>query len=106
MYKALGPSWNKLTIDRLREILTSVLLDFEVGCGAISFFTTKNECIKAERGYNLNRISRPMSIAAHALLSADVFVIPDAEKVLVEPLLCTSHKLTSNRTGVFKAILL
>jgi hypothetical protein len=54
---------------------------FGMNSGAVSFFNNKNEYIKAERGYNAQNISRSTSIAAHGLLSADVFVVPDTEKV-------------------------
>lgn len=70
-----------MTADKLSQLLFSVMVKFELKSVAISFFNSKNEFIKAERGYNVEAISRPNSIAAHGLLSADVFVIPDTEKV-------------------------
>lgn len=75
-------SWNQVTADRLSHLLASVMAKFGLDCGAISFFNKKNEYMKAERGYNVQDISRSTSIAAHGLLSADVFVIPDTEKVM------------------------
>lgn len=81
VFNAHRLSWNTITADKLTKVLVSVMVKFGMGSGAISFFNDKNEYIKAERGYNLQNISRPCSIAAHGLLSADVFVILDTEKV-------------------------
>ena len=75
-------SWDKVTTDKLSQLLISVTAKVELKYAAISFFNSKDEFIRAERGYNVQTISRPNSIAAHGLLSADVFVILDTEKVL------------------------
>jgi hypothetical protein len=67
--------------DNISRLLISVKDRFELKCFALSIFNDKNETLKVERGYNVESISRPNSIAAHGLLSADVFVIPDTKKV-------------------------
>lgn len=48
---------------------------------AISFFDGQYEIFKAENGYNRRSIPRVTSIAAHAILSTDVFVVLDTTQV-------------------------
>lgn len=82
MFNDRNISWNGATLDRLSELLSAATVKFGVTSGALSFFNNKTENIVTEKGYRLKTVYRPNSIAAHGLLSADVFVIPDTDKVL------------------------
>lgn len=54
---------------------------FNTCYAAISFFDGQYENFKAENGYQRRQIPRGVSIAAHALMSTDVFVVLDTAKV-------------------------
>lgn len=89
----------------MEQLLSSALSDFAMTCGAISFFDTDHEHIHVDRGYNMVCIPRYASFAAHALPSADVFVIEDTLKVRSMSCVYSSCKLTCNRIGALEAIL-
>jgi hypothetical protein len=55
--------------------------EFDTVFASLSFFDGQDEIFKAENGYNVPRIPRSISIAAHALLSDDVFVVLDTKQV-------------------------
>lgn len=87
--------------DRIRELLPEIMRNFKSGGCAASSFSNREEVIKAERGYNTDLIPRSTSIAAHALLSTEVFVVLDTKKVCSNHDCVPSCKLSYNRTGVF-----
>jgi hypothetical protein len=63
------------------SLLKRCLGEFGVRYGSLSFFDNNYENFKMESGYGGKRINREISIAAHALYSSDVLVIPDAQLV-------------------------
>lgn len=97
MFNSHRLAWDTVISNRLSDLLVAVMAKFGLNSGAISFFNNRYEYIKAERGYNAKTITRSDSIAAHGLLSADVFVVPDTQKVL-RCLLCHLfiYELTDN----------
>jgi hypothetical protein len=77
---------------------------FGTRSATFSIFNSEYEVFKAELGYNGNQTPRSTSIAAHALLSTDVFVVLDTKQV---GRLTSSqiHELTFFRTGDSRGIL-
>ena len=67
--------------ERMGKLLKRCLEQFGVRYGSLSFFDNNYENFKMESGYGDKRINREISIAAHALYSSDVIVIPDAQLV-------------------------
>ena len=55
--------------------------EFDTCFTSLSFFDGKYELFKAEIGYGASRISRPVSIASHALLTTDGLVVLDTKQV-------------------------
>lgn len=105
-YNSLGLSWNPSTTKRMEKLLISIWLEFGMTGVAISFFDTEYEHVQVEHGYDMKSIPREKSIAAHALLSADVLVVEDTQKVCSKSYCPNSFgKLTCNRTGALEAIL-
>ncbi len=66
---------------RLGLLLKRFLMQFGVRYGSLSFFDNNYENFKMESGYHDKRINREISIAAHALYSSEVLVIPDTHLV-------------------------
>jgi hypothetical protein len=66
---------------RLGLLLKRCLQQFRVRYGSLSFFDNNYENFKLESGYHDKRINRELSIAAHALYSSEVLVIPDTHLV-------------------------
>jgi hypothetical protein len=79
----LWPKWSK---DKARSIINDAMKEFDTCCASISFFDDRSEIFKIEYGYGGPKISRPVSIAAHALLSNDVLVLLDTKEVCYTPL--------------------
>ena len=77
-YDILWPSWDQ---ERAGALLRSAMARFDTRFAALSFFDGENEMFKVENGYNCSKIDRSISIAAHALLSADVLVLLDIKLV-------------------------
>jgi hypothetical protein len=81
-YDVVWPHWSKA---KPSAWLGAAMKEFDTCFASLSFFDGKYESFKAEVGYNASRISRAVSIAAHALLSTDVFVVLDTKQVGVNP---------------------
>jgi len=76
--------WSQWTAERrlpTEEILMSAVGRFKTSFMALSFFNENYEIIKVENGYNAKYIPRDASLAAHALLSKEVFTVLDTKKV-------------------------
>lgn len=76
--------WSQWTEEQklpTEEILTSAVGRFGTSFMALSFFNENYEIIKVENGYNAKYIPRDASLAAHALLSKEVFTILDTKEV-------------------------
>jgi hypothetical protein len=78
IFDILWPNWNIVTAERqIRKAMRS----YKVGSAALSFFDVDYEIIRAENGYDLMRIDRLMSLAAHALYTGEVIWVLDTKKV-------------------------
>ena len=76
--------WSQWTEERrlpTEEMLTSAVGRFKTSFMALSFFDANYEIIKVENGYNAKFIPRDISLAAHAMLSKEVFTILDTKEV-------------------------
>lgn len=73
--------WTPRQESRSKEIVKASKEEFAVTGVSISLIDTGNEILKAESTYNCRMIKRSVSIAAHALLTTEVFVILDTTKV-------------------------
>ncbi|OBT90504.1 hypothetical protein VE02_01196 [Pseudogymnoascus sp. 03VT05] len=72
--------WTPRQESRSKELVTASKKEFAVTGVSISLIDTSNEIFKAESTYNCRMIKRSVSIAAHALLTTEVFVILDTTK--------------------------
>lgn len=63
------------------RMIRAAQTEFGVSGAAISLVISNVEVLKAQDGYGLEAIKRQDSIAAHALLSTEVLVISDTQKV-------------------------
>ena len=77
-YDILWPNWSK---GKVNALICAAMKEFDTCLASISFFDGKYEHFKVESGYNVSRISRPISIGAHALLSVDALVVLDTRLV-------------------------
>jgi hypothetical protein len=79
-YDIIWPTWieNKGPTEML---MRSAMQQFDAQCASMSFFDDKYELFRGASWFKEDRTPRKSSIAAHALLSVDVFVILDTEKV-------------------------
>lgn len=78
--ESLEVAWVQWQNPRAAHIVTTVMNVFGTHFASISFFDHDNEIFKVENGFDKGSISRSISIAAHALLSDEVFVILDTKK--------------------------
>lgn len=78
IYDAVWPDWEP---EKAGALIRAAMKKFDTRYAAISFFNGQNETFKAESGYNMGKIPRATSIAAHALLSPDVLVVLDTLQV-------------------------
>jgi hypothetical protein len=86
-YDIIWPQWSR---EKATALICAAMKEFDAVFASLSFFDGKNEIFKAENGYNIPRISRSISIAAHALLSEDVFVVLDTKHVCKATLIIAS----------------
>lgn len=63
------------------RMIRAAQAEFEISGAAISLVISNVEVLKVQAGYGLEAIKRQDSIAAHALLSTEVLVISDTQKV-------------------------
>ena len=75
------PTWSAEKRKVVEELMFTAMRHFDTRFVAMSFFDEEFELVKAENGYNSKFIFRDVSFAAHALLSTEVFAIPDTKKV-------------------------
>lgn len=54
---------------------------FHLSCASVSVFDERYDILRVEVGYNLMKLDRTTSIAAHALYSEEVLVILDTHQV-------------------------
>ena len=80
-YDIVWPQWSR---DKASALICAAMKEFDTYFASLSFFDGKHEVFKAENGYNVSRISRSISLAAHALLSEDVLVVLDTKQVCQE----------------------
>jgi hypothetical protein len=81
VYRQYDIVWRQWNLDKAGALLMAAMKRFDASCASISFFDENYEVFKLESGYNKLRIDRATSIAAHALLSTDVFVVFDTKQV-------------------------
>ncbi|KFZ16015.1 hypothetical protein V501_02446 [Pseudogymnoascus sp. VKM F-4519 (FW-2642)] len=72
--------WSPLQESRAKDLVQASKEEFAVTGVSISLIDNSNEILKAESTYNCRMIKRSVSIAAHALLTAEVLVILDTTK--------------------------
>lgn len=75
--------WAKWDTETARRQMRKALAVFETGNAALSFFDGDYEIVRAENGYDLMRIDRLMSLAAHALYTGEVIWVLDTNKVSI-----------------------
>jgi hypothetical protein len=78
MFDILWAQWDTKTAQHQMRKAMAV---FEVDNAALSFFDGDYEIVRAENGYDLTRIDRLMSLAAHALYTGEVIWVLDTKKV-------------------------
>jgi hypothetical protein len=86
-YDIVWPNWSR---GKVNALISAAMKEFDTCFASISFFDGKYENFKAESGYNVSRVSRSISIAAHALLSVDVLVVLDTKQVCQSNLVIVS----------------
>jgi len=79
--ESLDIAWFQWSQQQAGYLITNAMKTFGTRFASISFFDHKNEMFKVENGYNKPSVSRSISVAAHALLSDDVFLVLDTKKV-------------------------
>ncbi|RDW84658.1 hypothetical protein BP6252_02248 [Coleophoma cylindrospora] len=77
IYDVVWPHWEE---EKAGVLVRAAMKQFNTCYAAISFFDGQYENFKAENGYQRRHIPRGVSIAAHALISTDVFVVLDTTK--------------------------
>ncbi len=90
-YDVLWPYWGQ---DKAGALIRTAMKQFGTKFASLSFFDENNEVFKAENGYNQPHVDRAASIAAHCLLSKDVLVVLDTNKVRRFPHLPFEIQLT------------
>jgi hypothetical protein len=76
-----NPIWTPWQEDRAKVLVKSAIEEFGASGVSISLIDSSNEIIKAEVGYKRRMIKRSVSISAHVLLTTEVLVVLDTEKV-------------------------
>ncbi|SZF05013.1 unnamed protein product [Blumeria hordei] len=72
--------WRESMQERVGAHVRAALKKFGTRYGSMSFFDEEYELFIAENGYNVSRIQRSNSIAAHALYSTEVLSVIDTQK--------------------------
>jgi len=67
--------------DKISALMMTAMETFGTCLSSLSFFDGTDEMIIAGLGYGTVKVPRSVSIAAHAVLSDDVFVVLDTHKV-------------------------
>lgn len=86
--EALDVAWFSWSQTEAGTIIKTVMNTFSTRYASISFFDQNNEMFKVENGYHRASVPRPISIAAHALLSDDILVVLDTKKVCLYLYIC------------------
>lgn len=79
-FDIVWPTWHE-NKEPTERIMREAMKTFNVANIALSFFDDKSEIFKAASWYKEDRMPRNASLAGHALLSCDIFVVLDAAKV-------------------------
>lgn len=90
-----GTPWKAWTY----QLFGEAVLTFDVQTATISAFDSKFERFRATTGSTWEQIDRKISIAAHALFSAETMCILDAEEVSLSQFLALRHHTYCHRTG-------
>jgi len=88
-FDIVWPLWAR---ERAGALILAAMKKFDTRNASLSFFDGNLESFKAENGYHRPHVARKISIAAHALLSQDVFVILDTHEVSLLDF-CVTHKI-------------
>ena len=80
-------------------MIRTAMTRFGTHYAALSFFDSRFENLKVENGYNVARIGRSISIAAHALNSTEVLAVVDSKQVS-HSLPLSERSSSHYRTGV------
>jgi phenylalanine-4-hydroxylase len=83
VYRSLDDVTYQWSPKQAAEIFIEGTKTFGTPFASISTFDNEHERFKAELGYDQASVSRTISIAAHALLADDAFVVLDTKKVCV-----------------------
>ncbi|TAQ85306.1 hypothetical protein B7494_g6363 [Chlorociboria aeruginascens] len=75
-FDILWPNWGS---DKVGALIHAAMMKFQACRACLSFFDETHEIVKADSGHNRSNVGRSVSIAAHALLTEDVFVILDTK---------------------------
>jgi len=79
--KKCNPVWTPWQESRGKSLVQTAQDEFGTSGASISLIDSNLEILKVEKGYNRRSIKRPESIAAHVLLSTEVLVVLDTQKV-------------------------
>jgi hypothetical protein len=79
--ESLETFWVQWPNSQASDLIQTARKTFDTPGASISFFDHDNEIFRIEHGYNKLGVSRDESIAAHALLTHDVFVVLDTKNV-------------------------
>ena len=77
----LNPEWSRVQELEGMKMIRRARDEFGASGAAISLVISNVEILKVHEGYGLEAIKRSESIAAHALLSTEVLVVLDTQKV-------------------------
>jgi hypothetical protein len=78
IFDILWAKWDTATAEHQ---IRKAMGNYKVDNAALSFFDGDYEIVRAENGYDLRRIDRLMSLAAHALYTGEVIWVLDTKKV-------------------------